>query len=103
MGGHSEGYALDGLGSVYRDLSRPVDAIASFEESVLKHRASGDLRAEARALKHVGEVRHQIGRTAAAREALTRAVEIFEQVADQPEAKETASLLASLAEAEATP
>ena len=98
MGGHSEGYALDGLGSVYRDLSRPVDAIASFEESVVKHRASGDLRAEARALKHLGEVCHQIGRAAAAREALTRAVEIFEQVADQAEAKETASLLASLTE-----
>jgi tetratricopeptide (TPR) repeat protein len=98
MGGHSEGYALDGLGSVYRDLGRPDDAISGFGESVLKHRASGDLRAEARALKHLGEVYHQIGRTPAAREALTRAVEMFEQVADQPEAKETASLLASLAE-----
>ena len=98
MGGHAEGYALDNLGCVYRDLRRPDDAIASFGESVLKHRASGQLRAEARALKHLGEVRHQIGRTAAAREALTRAVEIFEQVADQPEATETASLLASLAE-----
>jgi DNA-binding SARP family transcriptional activator/tetratricopeptide (TPR) repeat protein len=98
MGGHSEGYALDGLGCVYRDLRRPDDAIASFGESVLKHRASGLLRAEARALKHLGEVRGEIGRTAAAREALTRAVEIFEQVADQPEATETASLLASLAE-----
>ena len=98
MGGHSEGYALDGLGCVYRDLRRPDDAIASFGESVLKHRASGQLRAEARALKHLGEVRGEIGRTAAAREALTRAVEIFEQVADQPEAMETASLLASLAE-----
>jgi DNA-binding SARP family transcriptional activator len=98
MGGHSEGFALDNLGCVYRDLGRPVDAIASFEESVVKHRASGQLRAEARALKHLGEVRHQIGRTAAAQEALTRAVEIFEQVADQAEAKETASLLASLTE-----
>jgi DNA-binding SARP family transcriptional activator/tetratricopeptide (TPR) repeat protein len=98
MGGHSEGYALDGLGCVYRDLRRPDDAIASFGESVRKHRASGLLRAEARALKHLGEVRGEIGRTAAAREALTRAVEIFEQVADQPEATETASLLASLAE-----
>ena len=98
MGGQSEGYALDNLGCVYRDLRRPADAIASFGESVLKHRASGQLRAEARALRHLGEVRSEIGRTAAAREALTRAVEIFEQVADQPEAKETASLLASLAE-----
>jgi DNA-binding SARP family transcriptional activator/tetratricopeptide (TPR) repeat protein len=98
MGGHAEGFALDGLGCVYRDLRRPDDAIASFGESVLKHRASGQLRAEARALKHLGEVRGEIGRTAAAREALTRAVEIFEQVADQPEAAETASLLASLAE-----
>jgi tetratricopeptide (TPR) repeat protein len=98
MGGQAEGYALDNLGRVYRDLRRPDDAIASFGESVLKHRASGQLRAEARALKHLGEVRHQIGHTAAAREALTRAVEIFEQVADQPEAKETALLLASLGE-----
>jgi tetratricopeptide (TPR) repeat protein len=98
MGGQAEGYALDNLGCVYRDLRRPDDAIASFGESVLKHRASGQLRAEARALKHLGEVRRQIGRTASAREALTRAVEIFEQVADQPEATETASLLASLAE-----
>jgi DNA-binding SARP family transcriptional activator len=98
MGGHAEGFALDGLGCVYRDLGRPDDAIASFEESVLKHRASGGLRAEARALKHLGEVRREIGSTAAAREALTRAVEIFEQVADQPEATETASLLASMAE-----
>jgi DNA-binding SARP family transcriptional activator/tetratricopeptide (TPR) repeat protein len=98
MGGQAEGYALDNLGCVYRDLRRPADAIASFGESVLKHRASGQLRAEARALKHLGEVRHQIGSTAAAREALTRAVEIFEQVADEPEAAETASLLASLAE-----
>jgi len=98
MGGQAEGYALDGLGSVYRDLRRPDDAIASFGESVLKHRASGQLRAEARALKHLGEVHREIGRTSAAREALTRALEIFEQVADQPEAKETASLLASLAE-----
>ena len=98
MGGQAEGYALDNLGCVYRDLRRPDDAIASFRESVLKHRASGQLRAEARALKHLGEVHHQVGRTAAAREALTRAVEIFEQVDDQPEAKETALLLASLAE-----
>jgi DNA-binding SARP family transcriptional activator/tetratricopeptide (TPR) repeat protein len=98
MGGQAEGYALDNLGCVYRDLRRPDDAIASFGESVLKHRASGDLRAEARALKNLGEVRREIGSTAAAREALARAVEIFEQVADQPEAAETASLLASLAE-----
>jgi tetratricopeptide (TPR) repeat protein len=98
MGGHSEGFALDNLGCVYRDLRRPVDAISSFGESVAKHRASGQLRAEARALRHLGEVRREIGSTAAAREALTRAVEIFEQVADQPEAAETASLLASLAE-----
>ena len=98
MGGQAEGYALDNLGSVYRDLRRPADAIASFGESVLKHRASGDLRAEARALRHLGEVHRDIGSTTAAREALTRAVEIFEQVADQPEAAETASLLASLAE-----
>jgi DNA-binding SARP family transcriptional activator/tetratricopeptide (TPR) repeat protein len=97
MGGQAEGYALDNLGCVYRDLRRPDDAIASFGESVLKHRASGDLRAEARALKNLGEVRREIGGTAAAREALTRAVEIFEQVDDQPEAAETASLLASLA------
>jgi DNA-binding SARP family transcriptional activator/tetratricopeptide (TPR) repeat protein len=98
MGGQAEGYALDNLGCVYRDLRRPADAIASFEESVLKHRASGDLRAEARALKNLGEVHREVGSTAAARGALTRAVEIFEQVADQPEAAETTSLLASLAD-----
>jgi DNA-binding SARP family transcriptional activator len=98
MGGQAEGFALDGLGCVYRDLRRPDDAIASFGESVLKHRASGLLRAEARALRHLGEVRREIGSTDAAREALTRAVEIFEQVADQPEAVETSLLLASLAE-----
>ena len=76
---------------------RPDDAIASFGESVLKHRASGQLWGEARALKHLGEVRAQTGELADARASLTGALGIFEQIGDQPEAAETASLLASLA------
>ena len=99
MGGQAEGYAVPRSRLGY--TATRSDRTMRLPASGTRFSSTGhpeQLRAEARALKHLGEVRGEIGRTAAAREALTRAVEIFEQVADQPEAMETASLLASLAE-----
>jgi DNA-binding SARP family transcriptional activator/tetratricopeptide (TPR) repeat protein len=96
LGGHAEGYAWDNLGRVYHDLLRPDDAIASFGESARKHRAFGQLRGEARALRHLGEVHVEMGHAAEARAALTTALKIFDQVGDQVQATETASLIAAL-------
>jgi DNA-binding SARP family transcriptional activator len=98
IGGHAEGYALHNLGRVYQALRRPGDAIASYEESVRKHQASGLQTGEAITLKSLGQVHAEAGNKAAARASLTSALKIFEQVGDQAEMAETASLLASLAD-----
>lgn len=96
IGGHVEGHALHNLGRVFLRLHRLDEAIASLTEALRKHRADGLLVGEARTLKHLGEARLATGNIAEARTSLTAAVRIFEQIGDQVEAAETASLLALL-------
>jgi tetratricopeptide (TPR) repeat protein len=96
IGGSAEGHALHNLGQVYQVLHRPVDAVASFEAALRKHRAAGELWGEAVTLKHLGEVHAAAGDPDRARATLSRALRIFEQIGDQAEAAETAVLLAAL-------
>jgi len=96
IGGHAEGYALYNLGRVYHALDRRDEAVASYEESVRKHRASGIRASEAIALKSLGQVHAEIGGKDAARASLTAALRIFEQVGDEAEMSDTAALLAAL-------
>lgn len=96
IGGYVEGHALHNLGLVYLRLRRLDDAIASFTEALRKHRAAGLLVGEAWTLKDLAEARAETGDMAEARASLAAAIKIFEQVGDQVEVTEAASLLASL-------
>jgi DNA-binding SARP family transcriptional activator len=96
IGGYVEGHALHNLGLVYLRLRRLDDAIASFTEALRKHRAAGLLVGEAWTLKDLAEARAETGDMAEARASLAAAIKIFEQVGDQAEATQAASLLASL-------
>jgi hypothetical protein len=77
-------------------MHRLDEAISRLTEALGKHRAAGLLAGEALTLKHLGEAQAQTGKRAEARASLTDAIRIFEQIGDQAEAAETASLLASL-------
>ena len=96
IGGYVEGHALHNLGLVFLRMHRLDEAVSSFTEALRKHRAAGLLAGEALTLKHLGEAQSQTGNREQARASLTNAIRIFEQIADQAEAAETASLLASL-------
>jgi len=96
IGGYVEGHALHNLGRVYQVLDHLDEAVASFEEARRRHRASGTLFGEARALKHLGELHTQTGDLDSARTSLAEALRIFEQIGDQAEVAETAPLLASV-------
>ena len=102
IGGYVEGHALHNLGRVYQLLVRLDEAVASFEEARLRHRASGMLFGEARALKHLGELHTQTGDLDGARISLAEALRIFEQIGDQAEVAETAPLLAAVVARQAT-
>jgi DNA-binding SARP family transcriptional activator len=96
IGGYVEGHALHNLGLVFLRMHRLDEAISRLTEALGKHRAAGLLAGEALTLKHLGEAQAQTGKRAEARASLTDAIRIFEQIGDQAEAAETASLLASL-------
>ena len=96
FGGHAEGHALHNLGLVYMRQGRLEEAIARLKDALVKHRAAGALDGEAAALKGLGTAHAEVGSLAEARASLTEALRIFEQIADQEQAAETAALLASL-------
>jgi DNA-binding SARP family transcriptional activator len=95
IGGHTEGHALHNLGCVYLIQHRLDEAIASFQEAIRKHRASGTLDGEA--FKHLGQAQAESGSNADAVASLAEALRIFEQIGDKEQAAETSELLASLA------
>jgi tetratricopeptide (TPR) repeat protein len=92
----TEGFVLLNLGWVNVRQRRPAEAMARFEEALPKHRASGALDGEARALQGLGAAQAEFGRRADARSSLTEALRIFEQIGYQAPTVETAALLASL-------
>jgi DNA-binding SARP family transcriptional activator/tetratricopeptide (TPR) repeat protein len=94
IGGQMEGHALNNLGHVYLLQHRLDEAIASLQEAIRKHRASGTLDGEA--FKHLGQAQAEVGSDADAVASLAEALRIFEQIGDQEQAAETAALLASL-------
>jgi tetratricopeptide (TPR) repeat protein len=95
IGGHTDGHALHNLGCVYLIQHRLDEAIASFQEAIRKHRASGTLDGEA--FKHLGQAQAESGSDADAVASLAEALRIFEQIGDKEQAAETSELLASLA------
>ncbi|MGH3246327.1 MAG: tetratricopeptide repeat protein [Trebonia sp.] len=97
IGGHVEGHALHNLGRVFLRLRRLDEAISSFTEALIKHRAAGLLDGEAWTLKDLAEARAKTGDITAARVSLAAATSIFKQVGDQAGVAEAASLLVSLA------
>jgi tetratricopeptide (TPR) repeat protein len=96
FGGYAEGYALHNLGRVYLRQRRLDEAIARFEEALIRNRASGALDGEAWALEGLGEAQAETGSLAGARASLTEALRICEQIEYQELAAKTAALLASL-------
>lgn len=95
-GGYVEGHALHNLGRVYQLLRRFDEALASYDDALRMHRASGVLSGEATTLKHLGEVHVEVGDLVKARSSLAEAMRIFEQIGDQAEAEEAAEALTSL-------
>ena len=93
IGGHAEGHALHNLGIVYMRRHHFDEAIATLEEAVSRHRASGDRGGEARALRSLGTALSETGSPAEARASLTEALRIFEQIGDQAEVSEIRSAL----------
>jgi len=96
FGNYAEGYALFNLGRVYMRQRRTDEAIARFEEALLKQRASGALDGEAWVLQGLGAAQAETGRRADARSSLSQALRIFEKIGYQDQAAESAALLASL-------
>jgi tetratricopeptide (TPR) repeat protein len=96
IGGHAEGHALANLGRVYLRQHRLDEAIARLEESLSRHRASGDRGGEAFALMTLGAAQAEAGSRAEARASLTEALRIFEQIGDEQQTAETVALLTSL-------
>jgi len=96
IGGHAEGHALANLGRVYLRQHRLEEAIAMSEESLSRHRVSGDRGGEAFALMILGAAQAETGSRTEARASLTEALRIFEQIGDDEQGAETAALLASL-------
>jgi DNA-binding SARP family transcriptional activator/tetratricopeptide (TPR) repeat protein len=96
IGGHAEGHALANLGRVYLHQHRLDDAIARLEESLSRHRASGDRGGEAFALMTLGAAQAEAGSRAEATASLTEALRIFEQIGDEQQTAETVALLTSL-------
>jgi DNA-binding SARP family transcriptional activator len=94
IGGQVEGHALNNLGRVYLLQHRIDEAIASLQEAIRKHRASGTLDGEA--FKHLGQAQAESGSDAEAVVSLTEALRIFSQIGDRDQAAETSELLASL-------
>jgi tetratricopeptide (TPR) repeat protein len=96
FGDHAEGHALHNLGRVYTRQHRLEEAVATLKDALVKLRASGELDAEAWTLKSLGTAHTEVGNVAEARASLTEGLRIFEQIANQEQAAETAALLASL-------
>lgn len=88
VGDYGHGHVLHNLGRVYLESGCLDDAIASLTEAYRLHIASGDLRGQAIALKHLGLARHQVGRADQARESLTAALRLFEDLHEDTEAEE---------------
>jgi tetratricopeptide (TPR) repeat protein len=88
-----EGHALHNLGIVYMRRHRLGEAIATLEEAVSRHRASGDRGGQAWALRSLGTVLAETGNPAEATASLTEALRIFEQIGDQVEATDIRSAL----------
>jgi DNA-binding SARP family transcriptional activator len=96
IGGHVEGHALNNLGHVYMRQHRLDEAVATLEQAVSRHRASGDRGGEAEALVNLGTAQAEIGSQTAARASLTGALRIAEQTGNQELAAEAIGLLTSL-------
>ncbi|MBO0820106.1 MAG: tetratricopeptide repeat protein, partial [Nocardiopsaceae bacterium] len=86
IGAYGHGHALGNLGQVYLRSGRPDDAIAALTEAHRLHLSSGDLMGQAIALKRLGLAQDRVGQAEAARESLTSALRLFEELKEDTEA-----------------
>jgi DNA-binding SARP family transcriptional activator len=93
--GYGHGHAMLTLGRVHLESSRFDDAIATLGEAHRLNLASGDLIAQATALKYLGMAQRQAGQGAAARESWTAALAIFENLKADAEVAEIHIALAA--------
>jgi DNA-binding SARP family transcriptional activator/tetratricopeptide (TPR) repeat protein len=96
-GAYGQGHALHNLGRVYLQSGRVDEAIHSLTEAHRLHLASGDLKGQATALKFLGYAQRGGGREDEARESLSAALVIFEELAEVVEIEAIHSALAALA------
>ena len=96
IGGHVRGYTMQNLGRVYLASARLNEAIASLEESQRIHQASGALMEQAVTLKYLAQAQHDAGHRDQARESLTAALALFEELNADAEAEAIRSALQEL-------
>ncbi len=95
----AEAESLSDLGGVYIALDGFDQALGCLSDSLAIWRAIGDRRGQAATLRLLGHARRRQGRRRDARELLTEACRIFEELGDQSQAAELRSGLAELMEA----
>ena len=95
VSGYVFGYALHNLGWVQLESGRPDNAIASLTEAHATHLDSGDLKAQAIALKYLGQAQRAIGKEEEARETWTAALVIFRDLKADAEVEAINTALAA--------
>jgi DNA-binding SARP family transcriptional activator len=96
----AEADVLDDLGEVYLDTGQVKDAIRALRESLDIWYRIGDQRGQAQTLALLGRASRCEGKPEEARESLTQAKRIFEELGDHAQAKQMRAALAELPEAE---
>jgi DNA-binding SARP family transcriptional activator/tetratricopeptide (TPR) repeat protein len=95
VAGYVSGYALHNLGWVQLRKGRAVDAIASLNEAHAMHLASGDLMAQATALKYLGQAQWDAGEEDEARQSWSAALVIFQDLKADAEVEAISTALAA--------
>jgi DNA-binding SARP family transcriptional activator len=95
IAGYVSGYALHNLGWVQLQKGRADDAIASLTEAHAMHLASGDLTAQATALKYLGQAQWDAGDEDQARQSWSAALVIFQDLKADAEVEAISTALAA--------
>jgi tetratricopeptide (TPR) repeat protein len=96
IGGHERVHVMDNLGRVHLRSGQLTEAIGALTEAHRLYQATGHLEEEAQALTHLGEAQHRAGLDTQARESLTAAIALFEDLRADREVKAVQATLASI-------
>lgn len=102
IGSYVQGHVVENLGRIHLQSGRLSEAIATLTEAHRLHVASGDLMGKATALKYLGEAQRGVGQENQARESLTAALTLFENLRNEAEAAVVLGMLTARDNVEGT-